>query len=471
MSVIYVVVDLLEPCYHGRRSDGQPDWPPSPLRLAQALMAGCHYAGTDDQARTALEALVRLAAPTIYTGEHIVGAIPPTYTSRSGTAAGGRKGQVGTSQLARWTDLSHLGFTAQNRVAKPQDAVFLSNPRAVFAIDDPGDRVDVPALDRAARRVPYFGRSQDTCDMSVTRTVPTLPEVRWIGRPSARGATAWRGWSTRCLEWMDLKHRLTVEGSAVPPPLPVPAYAPAIYYTDVHQTSPSTAQPKPLLVLPFARRLDQGRSLAEAASVRRSLAEFWPQVEVFPCLHAGHPNADGVGHGLALTDSWSALSVSSDGRVFSRRNGQSARDESGEPALGSSEGLVGPAAHAYREHSDLFAAPAELVNGVRCLDPSFWTDTAALWVSATPFRAFPDERVLAHLLPGWVADGTGAEILSWSAHRDPRERWQRRCRQPDDGLDTWWISLALDRPVPGPVRLGASRDQGFGLFVPNREDR
>jgi len=38
-SVLCFTVRFLQPCSHGRGEDGSPEWPPSPLRLIQALVA------------------------------------------------------------------------------------------------------------------------------------------------------------------------------------------------------------------------------------------------------------------------------------------------------------------------------------------------------------------------------------------------------------------------------------------------
>ncbi len=62
-------VTLLSGTFHGRRDDGAPEWPPSPLRAFQALVAGAAARWKEPQFSTyaapALEWLERLAPPEI----------------------------------------------------------------------------------------------------------------------------------------------------------------------------------------------------------------------------------------------------------------------------------------------------------------------------------------------------------------------------------------------------------------------
>ena len=65
------------PAFHGRRDGGEPEWPPSPLRLFQALLdaaANRWRKGTfQDYAKPALAWLERLPLPILVTPKHLVG--------------------------------------------------------------------------------------------------------------------------------------------------------------------------------------------------------------------------------------------------------------------------------------------------------------------------------------------------------------------------------------------------------------
>jgi len=67
-SYLCLVVRFLQPYYHGRADGGAPEWPPSPLRLFQALVAAAgHRQETrfDDRAATALRWLESQSCPLV----------------------------------------------------------------------------------------------------------------------------------------------------------------------------------------------------------------------------------------------------------------------------------------------------------------------------------------------------------------------------------------------------------------------
>jgi CRISPR-associated protein Csb2 len=60
---------FLSPWFHGRGDEGAPEWPPSPLRAFQALVASAGRAGTLESTRGALTWLEQRAAPLIIAPE------------------------------------------------------------------------------------------------------------------------------------------------------------------------------------------------------------------------------------------------------------------------------------------------------------------------------------------------------------------------------------------------------------------
>src|SRR5262245_13844583 len=64
-----LTIRFLQPYSHGRGEDGQPEWPPSPLRAFQALVAAAASRWNErvrvNHAAPALQWLERLPAPTI----------------------------------------------------------------------------------------------------------------------------------------------------------------------------------------------------------------------------------------------------------------------------------------------------------------------------------------------------------------------------------------------------------------------
>lgn len=69
-----ISVTFLDPRFHGRSDGGEPEWPPSPLRLVQAIVAanGDHI-GSDGDLDSALRWLERQSPPTIIAPRHDVG--------------------------------------------------------------------------------------------------------------------------------------------------------------------------------------------------------------------------------------------------------------------------------------------------------------------------------------------------------------------------------------------------------------
>lgn len=66
---------FLSPWFHGRGDAGAPEWPPSPLRAFQAVVAAAARAGTLEANRGALTWLERLAPPFIIASEAVESAV------------------------------------------------------------------------------------------------------------------------------------------------------------------------------------------------------------------------------------------------------------------------------------------------------------------------------------------------------------------------------------------------------------
>lgn len=62
---------FLSPWFHGRGDEGAPEWPPSPLRAFQAVVAAAARAGTLESTRSALTWLERRPAPLIIAPEGV----------------------------------------------------------------------------------------------------------------------------------------------------------------------------------------------------------------------------------------------------------------------------------------------------------------------------------------------------------------------------------------------------------------
>lgn len=427
---LYIHADFHRPEFHGLRSNGTPEWPPSPLRLAQALMAGWGALGQPDDLRPALDALVRLPAPVIHTPGMVTTSYPTLYAPHSGAVE-----KTSVTQMKKVFDLSHVGLARQNLVAKPTGKAVLDGTEVIFDLQDPERIVDPRALDQIARAVSYFGRSRDLCDLWVTTEIDEhqLPQMRWAPVTDRRANS--RGWMELSTQWMDATYRAQTEGLDVPRPDPTFFQVP-LGYVPEHLPAPSTEAPgapgTAVRVFPVQRPVPA----RQIPGFMEPLTQTG--LTCFPCVFSGNEHATGdlFGVGVVL-------------------NAEQAQDA----ALSS---LVLDAQPKLA--TDL---PETMTRYTT--DPRRWSATSSTWVCATAIRAFPDERVITYQLQQWAEQVAGTTLVELQLSREPLEPWQKQWRQLPEGLDGWWVQMRLADPVTGPVMIGASPELGYGLMIPMEE--
>lgn len=426
MATLFVHADFVRPSFHGLGARGEPEWPPSPLRLAQALMAAWGALGQPAELRRALDALVRLPQPVIHAPEAVSTRLPTRYTGHSGVVT-----STSPTQLAKVFDLSHVGLSRRNNVAKPAGVTHLAGTRLVFELSDPLGTVDPECLDVLARAVLYLGRSQDLCDLWVSTSRGDPLPVRWAPVPHRAGRS--RGWTEHSPRWMDMGFRIMEQGLDVPRPDPAFFTVPLDYTQEAW--TPSAVLPdtdgRDVAVRVFT--LDSPLASSRVPEVMGRLAQVG--LTCFPCVFSGHPRATGALHGVGVL---------------------LPPDLPEEPGLtdlvlGTLPRLRLDAGRSMTRHTT---------------DPRRWTGASTTWVSATPLRAFPDERVVTHQLTRWAEDVAGSPLRELQLSRVPVEPWHHRWRQLPDGLDTWWVRMEFADRVHGPVMAGAATDLGFGLMIP-----
>lgn len=143
---------FLSPWFHGRDDEGAPEWPPSPLRAFQAVVAAAARAGTLESTRAALIWLEQRAAPLIIAPE----ALESTVGYRLSVPHNAMD-LVG-KQWSRGDE----GGAAKHRTMKnfrphrlPEDAVV----HYTWRVD--GDETATPAVIAAARGVVALGWGVD----------------------------------------------------------------------------------------------------------------------------------------------------------------------------------------------------------------------------------------------------------------------------------------------------------------------
>lgn len=423
-ELIRITVDFYREQFSGLSRGGIPEWPPSPFRLAQALMAGCCRPIPIPAARTALESLTRLDNPVIVAPRANKAMLPDTFTHRSGGPMLGStsRGKV----LERLLDTSVADLQSKNKTGKPQSRMILSDTTVVFEVSDPNRSVDEVALNQAAMRVPHLGRSQDACDITISRHDGPLTRSsdQLLLRPRAVSTGLTRGWASNSCEWMDINHAATTAG-AQHPPLPAEGYMTRLTYASEHQVDRSQHV---ILTIELPSLVPPPRISSFLTKLVAALD--FQDVRVFPCVTVGSRHANGAMRAIGLQgDDTSVLSE--------------VRDQ-----VRGALGLV----------------PDGSFTASRTASPSYWAQESRDWVAATPCRAFPDERVATHQLVTQATDVTG-QRPTVCLSRKPERHWQQGWPHPADGLRHWWPHLHFPEPVHGPLSLGASIAQGFGLFI------
>lgn len=445
---LYVQVLWDRPEYHGLREDGSVDWPPSPMRLLGALTAGA-YAMGDPQRSLALAALDKVMGappPLIYASRKYDLALPATYAQKSGLDA---ESKGNAKHVKDFLDLSLVRMDTGSRILKPVDGVSLDAPVAVFEIEVVLSCDELAALTQAAGHIGYFGRSSDPAGLDVTVEPPMGINNQYLRRlvpiPTTTGKT--RGWTPWSGKWLQSNHKRMFGGGQLPlPPIPATGYVQPLRYGLAPQSE--TVQ-----ILEVARSIPSPQVPRFLRALQKELpSDLSGGVSSFPLINAGHQYGDGRCLGLGFT------SIDRGEKTASRHEILAVASEVG--ALLSDEPLnkyqTGP-------------VPQE---SSRTLQEWYWERKALEWVSATPYRGFPDQMVVEHVISTEAQRrfGIGVEILGCSPN--PRYRWEHRWKQDlfADGLMDWWIRLRVPEAIEGPLMLHDNQSLGTGLFVPFQVD-
>jgi CRISPR-associated protein Csb2 len=222
-SFLCISIRFLQPYAHGRDENGEPEWPPSPLRVVQALVAAS--AGQWNERRTlnhaipALRWLESLLPPQIVAAE----AIPCTAPHRLYVPD-----NVADKVAAAWTR-GRAASVANYRVEKDVKPMRLAGDSVHYLYSLDGDACHhLEVLSTAARSITHVGWGRDMAvgDANVISVdeARQLPGVRW--HPVANGGTPLRAHRRGTLDDLARKHadflnRLTGKGFRPVAPLRV----------------------------------------------------------------------------------------------------------------------------------------------------------------------------------------------------------------------------------------------------------
>lgn len=410
--------------FHGLDDDDQPDWPPSPLRLLGALIAGAHALEDEERRDAALDAIERLtqtAAPAIRVPSSVTLDHPDTYTEKNapGTAT------ASAGALKDVLDLTHTRMGSSSRIAKPVRGILLEQPTILFDVGDMTEN-DVPALQDAASAVGYFGRSHDHAMLTVHTTSPPTIAGGTTLYPHHDSRGSQRGWTSASVAWFDARHRAIIAEPGSPLPSGAGAFTRLTYAptpSASRATVDETAEGQPIAVM-FTR----GIRLGDIPRELRKIPELPTGVRAVPLVNFNRPSAKC--YGLAVTGTLESrlLAVG----VIERHLGALISDETG---------VESPLFHRY----------ATMTPGSE-------------WITATPVRAFGHPLILRQAL----TDAFGAEIDIIDSSTRPLDTWQQRLPNLDvaDGLSQWFVRFNTSVDVAAPVMAGAHTELGFGLCVP-----
>lgn len=509
-NVLCVTVRFLapDPEVHGTRDGGQCEWPPSPLRLFQALVDGAAslWRGNNfnEQAKPALEWLQRVCpsfilAPRCKTGLPFRIAVPNNDLDSPARvwAKGGEP-----AKPHRPIDLKTMKTVCPVRVICNSHE---EGPlRYVYPLSDE-ECPYIDQLTQAARSITHLGWGIDMAvgDAAVitSEQAAQLPGHRW--QPSPVGGTPLRTPTIGTLDDLTRRHtdflnRLTPDGFRPVPPLRV--------FETVQYRRDDDPAPRPFVVFDILR--PQGTDLQSFDTVRRAttvsgmvrhaLAECamqqrpfgWTSSDIATIVQGHAPGEHGGAARLDLhAPRFAYLPLPS---IERRSNGNRRATGIRRVMIAGRPGMESAIAWAERALAgvDLVEEHTGIVRGTLSVAPANnyvqrqYTRPAATWTTITPVvlpgyddRASGKTAKLlrkAFMQAGYPAELVSNAELDWrhvgffagvdlaSRYRRPanasqapvvhvKARWRDENKQPID--------------VPGPLAIGSGRFRGLGLFV------
>lgn len=418
--------------FHGLDRESAQEWPPSPMRVLGALIAGAHAIGGESARNRAIAAtrqVAQLPPPIVHLPASVRLDHPDTFTEKSAPTAA----RMTTGPLSKFVDMTHLGMDTSSRTAKPMRGRLLAEPTIIFELGDGLNRDQLADLQTAASQVGYFGRSQDHAVIVISDVEPDLTNLTAFV-PDPHPAGQQRGWTQSSCDWFEARHRAIMIDPGAPLPSDAGAFRPLRYRptgTDLIDGRTAEADETSMTAVMFTR----GIRPADASRELAKLDATDPSISLIPLVNYNHAPLKCYGVALAgpLETRLTMAAYMSD--------------------------ALGPLA------TDDAGAQSRLFFKYTSMPP------ATRWITATPIRAFGHPLMLERTLESEF--GTRVEIEA--ADTRPIEAWQQRLPESNlgDGLSQWFVQFRTNEPLPAPRMVGAGRYWGFGLCVqiPEGADR
>lgn len=495
-SYLRFSVNFLDSRYHGRRDGGEPEWPPSPLRLFQGLVAGA--AGHWNERReltTSLEALQwceRQATPVIVAPAGTTSSIPYRVYVPNNAA---------DLVAAAWSRGNTSASVAEHRTEKDVrpthlPAVALSY---LFPVTSEIPVSILATLRSAARAITHLGWGIDlvVADVELLSEdqAAALPGERWIPTNGGNGIPL-RVPKPGTLDDLRRKHqdflnRLSPEGFRPVPPL---TCFDVVNYRRATDQAPMTYAAFGLLTSDASgyRSFDVGRRTAHVAGmVRHAVAHMatqtrpfgWTEADINVFVQGKSPEGDRPAVGTTSPDRFSYLPLPT-------INHKLQRVESIRRVL-----VAAPARcdaqiqWVRRALSGIELSPEGSSDPcVLALEPSNnwvvkqYTGAARAWSTVTPVllpgHDDRSERKAEKLLfRAFEQAGYSAQLLTQSSIEFRRVGFLvgadlvTRYTPPENlcHLPRYHVRIQFPHPMAGPIAVGSGRFRGYGLFA--REDQ
>ena len=469
----------------------EPEWPIQPSRMFSALVEALHQIHVHDPTRAQAEAAV-LWLETLE---------PPEVHAPA------EDGSVRPLSYVPFNDAVYDDRIKSKRV----ETCLPDSPRRKKARVSPGVSVPVPviryvwqvdlgqmaehraALQLLLSRVASLGRAVNFVIMRLLEVPPeVLPHFdvleRWV--PSPRGSRRMRVFGPGRLAQL---RRLYEEGKPVD-------YGPASFYLRVGEEPPPEAAAGPWSTLwtvftLAGCRLTAADTEGVAKAIRRALVIRAVEPGMFAGNGAsvdpfisGHEPDGSPAHieRLAVVPLANVMNAYADGRIMGFAVAMPACATVGQwqamSALFFGHDKAPPLDHVRVGRDEIRVG--QVSRRVQALSPERYVATSAVWATVTPIllsrrpdkgRAptpfdVRDERARLQVMRDCVASGLPAPIRVEVGPASPLEGvgHARAFRQDRGGPTRWAVhaTLFFDRPVQGPLLVGAGRYNGLGLLVP-----
>lgn len=465
-----ISVTLFDLRFHGRRDGGDPEWPPSPLRLFQALLAGARAgslgAGWNEGRAAAFRWLERQGSPLI---------IAPREqpASRCTYFVPNNDSDVKFERAERLT----------GKIAQPNLLLDDGPIHYLWPVDE-NFRAAADSICREARRILALGWGIDQAAgegrILNDTEVAALPGIRWRPwRATRSGDRVWRVPRAGSLDDLERAYEsfaVRIEGRNYRPPLR------ASCFDIVHYRAGTAMPPRSYAAFELPDGVAFRQETAnEVAAMLRSLAcrcaredkhrfpgdpEIYvaghveekggdtpPRFSYLPLPTIGHEFADGMIRRLLIAEPYDGDGAHARWARGRLRN-QALRDHQGNNRgvlLDPWRAATGAVLHRYvGESRDWFTVTPVILPG---FDDGKQAKAEKLLLQAVLHAGFP---------PGFIS-----ELVLRRAPFIPASRHPRQYHRPDylQRLPSWHVLIRFHEPVPGPFSLGAGRHCGLGIFA------